>query len=61
MAALGKAKSVTPYIIFASEIRKSIVEQNKARTFGEISRIVGDKVMLHFFDVMTSFRLQSKY
>ena len=41
---MGKAKSVTPYIVFASEIRRSIVEQNKARTFGEISRIVGDRV-----------------
>ena len=49
-AGLGKAKSVTPYIIFASEIRKSIVEQNKARSFGEISRIVGDKVtFLHIW------------
>ena len=41
---MGKVKSVTPYIVFASEIRRSIVEQNKARTFGEISRIVGDRV-----------------
>jgi hypothetical protein len=43
-SAANKAKSVTPYIVFASEIRKSIVDQNKTRSFGEISRIVGDKV-----------------
>ena len=41
---VGKVKSVTPYIVFASEIRKSIVEVNKNRSFGEISRLVGDKV-----------------
>jgi hypothetical protein len=37
---------VTPYILFASEIRKSVTEQNKSSSFGDISRIVGDKVII---------------
>jgi hypothetical protein len=45
---MAKAKSVTPYIVFASEIRKSIVETNKSLSFGEISRLVGDKVSFNF-------------
>lgn len=36
-------KPVTPYILFSSEIRRTIAEQNKTSSFGEISRIVGEK------------------
>lgn len=39
----GAKKPVTPYILFASEIRRSVTVQNKECSFGEISRIVGDK------------------
>ena len=39
-------KNVTPYILYSSEIRKVITEQNKNCSFGEISRIVGDKVLV---------------
>jgi hypothetical protein len=28
----GKARSVTPYLVFATEVRRSIVEQNKAKS-----------------------------
>lgn len=35
---------VTPYILFSSEMRRTITDQNKNRSFGDISRIVGDKV-----------------
>ena len=37
-------KPVTPYILYSSEIRRTIAEQNKASSFGDISRIVGEKV-----------------
>ena len=37
-------KPVTPYILYSSEIRRTIAEQNKTSSFGEISRIVGEKV-----------------
>ncbi len=40
----GQKKNVTPYILYASEIRKSVAGANKNRSFGEISRIVGDQV-----------------
>jgi hypothetical protein len=30
----GKARSVTPYLVFATEVRRSIVEQNKAKSGG---------------------------
>merc|ERR1719150_998241 len=39
----GGNKNVTPYIIFAAEIRKTMAEQNKGASFGEISKLVGDK------------------
>ena len=35
---------MTPYILYSSEIRRTIAEQNKTSSFGEISRIVGEKV-----------------
>ena len=38
-------KSVTPYILYSSETRKVVSEQHKNFSFGEISRIVGDKVI----------------
>ena len=38
-------KSVTPYILFSSETRKVYTEKHKNCSFGEISRIVGDKVI----------------
>ena len=41
-------KNVTPYILFSSEVRKIIAEQNKSCSFGEISRLVGDKVIKDF-------------
>ena len=40
----GGNKNVTPYIIFASQIRKKVSDDNKGATFGEISKIVGDQV-----------------
>ena len=40
----GGNKNVTPYIIFASQIRKKVSDENKGATFGEISKIVGDSV-----------------
>merc|ERR1719445_1399208 len=39
----GGNKNVTPYIIFASEIRKIVTDENKGASFGEISKIVGEK------------------
>ena len=40
----GGNKNVTPYIIYASEIRKAVTDANKGASFGEISKIVGDQV-----------------
>lgn len=40
----GGNKNITPYIIYASEVRKAVTDQNKNCSFGEISKIVGDKV-----------------
>ena len=37
-----KAPSITGYVIYASEVRMSIMKENPGRTFGEISRIVGN-------------------
>ena len=37
-------KCVTPYILFSAETRRIITDTNKGCSFGEISRIVGDKV-----------------
>ena len=42
-------KNVTPYILFSSEVRKIIAEQHKSSSFGEISRMVGDKVNIVLF------------
>merc|ERR1719232_2174140 len=39
----GGNKNVTPYIIYASEIRKAVTDANKGASFGEISKIVGDQ------------------
>lgn len=36
-------KLVTGYIVYSSEVRKSIVENNPNSTFGDISRIVGNE------------------
>lgn len=36
-------KLVTGYILYSSEVRKSIVSANPDSTFGEISRIVGNE------------------
>eukprot|EP00095_Tigriopus_kingsejongensis_P009080 maker-scaffold742_size103727-snap-gene-0.20 protein:Tk09080 transcript:maker-scaffold742_size103727-snap-gene-0.20-mRNA-1 annotation:"protein polybromo-1 isoform x2" len=36
-------KYVTPYIVYSSEIRKKITEEFKNCSFGDISRIVGEK------------------
>ena len=47
VAALKKPKTpkrlVTGYIIFASEVRKSVVEANPDCSFGDISRIIGSQ------------------
>ncbi|XP_037562920.1 protein polybromo-1-like isoform X6 [Dermacentor silvarum] len=46
-SASGKKKStkrvVTGYLLFSSEIRKSIVQSNPDRSFGDISRLVGNE------------------
>ena len=42
----GGNKNVTPYIIYASEIRKAVTDANKGASFGEISKIVGDQVWI---------------
>ena len=38
-----QAKMFTPYIAFATECRKSIIDNNPGKGFGEISRLVGEK------------------
>lgn len=38
-----KSKMVTGYIIYASEIRKEIIKKHEGKTFGEISKLVGDE------------------
>lgn len=40
----GGKKVVTGYILYSSEVRKSVCEQNPTCTFGEISRIIGNQV-----------------
>lgn len=46
-SASGKKRSskrvVTGYLLFSSEIRKSIVQSNPDRSFGDISRLVGNE------------------
>lgn len=45
MQAKGPAKKhVTPYIVYSSDIRKKITEEHKNCSFGDISRLVGEKV-----------------
>ena len=39
-----RKKPVTPYILYASIVRKQTAEKFKGLGFGEISRIVGDMV-----------------
>ena len=39
----GGNTNVTPYITFASEIRKRVTDENKGCSFGEISKLIGDK------------------
>ena len=35
---------MTPYILWASVMRKQIAQENKDKGFGEVSRIVGEMV-----------------
>ena len=35
---------MTPYILYASMVRKQTAEQHKDKGFGEVSRIVGEMV-----------------
>jgi len=37
-------KLVTGYILYTSDVRKAIVQNNPDRSFGEVSRIVGNEV-----------------
>ena len=39
-----RKKTVTPYILWASVMRKQIAQDNKDKGFGELSRIVGEMV-----------------
>ena len=39
-----RKKTVTPYILWASVMRKQIAQENKDKGFGEVSRIVGEMV-----------------
>lgn len=39
-----KKKLVTGYILYSSEVRKSVAEKNPDKGFGEISRMVGTDV-----------------
>ena len=41
-----RKKTVTPYILWASVMRKQIAQDNKDKGFGEVSRIVGEMVSL---------------
>ena len=38
---------MTPYILWASVMRKQIAQDNKDKGFGEVSRIVGEMVSVH--------------
>jgi protein polybromo-1 len=37
-------KLVTGYILYTSDVRKAVVQNNPDRSFGEVSRIVGNEV-----------------
>ena len=39
----GGNKNVTAYIVFAAEVRRAMVSENKGYSFGEISQLVGSK------------------
>lgn len=39
-----KSKQVTGYILYSSDIRKTVTQNNPNSTFGEVSRIVGGEV-----------------
>merc|ERR1719458_894448 len=39
----GKRKPVTPYILFASLVRRQVKDANEGMRFGQISRIIGDQ------------------
>ncbi len=41
-----KSKQVTGYLLYSSDIRKAISQSNPNRTFGEVSRIVGNEVSI---------------
>lgn len=43
-------KLVTGYILYSSEVRKSVAEKNPNKGFGEISRMVGTDVSSFFID-----------
>lgn len=38
-------RQISGYIVYSGEIRKSIQQENPECSFGEISRIVGNKVI----------------
>ncbi len=40
-----RRSAITPYILFSSEVRRSVAAANRQCTFGQISRLVGDKVI----------------
>merc|ERR1712141_861699 len=39
----GKRKPVTPYILYASLVRRQVKDANEGMRFGQISRIIGDQ------------------
>lgn len=39
----GKSKLVTGYILYSSDVRRAVTQNNPLRTFGEVSRIVGNE------------------
>jgi protein polybromo-1 len=41
-------KVLTGYILYSAEVRKSVAEQNPDKSFGEISRMVGNDVRSNF-------------
>lgn len=41
-----KSKQVTGYILYSSDVRRTVTQNNPARTFGEVSRIVGNEVYI---------------
>lgn len=41
-------KLVTGYILYTSDVRKAVVQNNPDRSFGEVSRIVGNEVQIFY-------------